>query len=68
MPPGVGSRFLEMTMTPVRGTISTQRVYPADTHTASLLLYVSTWAILDKKTQEGGLIDTYSSTINKNWF
>jgi hypothetical protein len=25
--------------------------YPADTHTASLLLYVSTWAILDKKTQ-----------------
>jgi hypothetical protein len=26
-------------------------VYLADTHTASLLLYVSTWAILDKKTQ-----------------
>jgi hypothetical protein len=37
------------------GTYSVQyvdvRQYPADTHTASLLLYVSTWAILNKKTQ-----------------
>jgi hypothetical protein len=31
--------------------VSVTGPYPADTHTASLLLYVSTWAILDKKTQ-----------------